>query len=206
MSLRPNVSGFSLNIMLDFFGSGDRTVAKKLIEHYREFWEVDGETDDDDDAKASDERSLKFIKAAVQGKIDTRTIKVEDESVIRALIAMANFEQEHTLTDSCDWKYQACADYLEELFAITPEGYSESAWDRVCDELIFLTGRPIFGLEFETDWVYYGYLTKKEVKHLLKAFDSVPSMTQDEAGFGKELKSWLSDIAAKDQDLLNVGC
>lgn len=188
MSLRPELSGFSLEALKSQLGTGDEEMVSAVREELRVMVDFDDPQEFD--------RAVRVIERAVFDGIPFEGLDVEGEPHVVAAIALAHHGQDHLPTESNVWKMEA----LEEL-SRTLEGTLPPEAAANLGHL--LDGRPIFGRGIETDWNYYAFLTAGEVRALRKGLEDARTETPDptEDGFLSDLLAWLGEIADNGMDL-----
>lgn len=182
MSLRPEISGFSLATLRSFVGSGDPSVAERAAEHTRDMYNDADEIVD-------------HVRAIVLGT--TGPVEIEDQSFIYAVVALAHFDQEHLETNSNLYK-SVFSDWVLELDR-EPDNEAGGEWERTVELLEWaLLARPLFGTEQDSDWTTYGYLTNEEVRRLLAYRARFPQLVEsadeDHTEFAEDFFGWLEKI------------
>lgn len=150
MSIRINLSMFSLTKLQSLFGSGNEAAAKLFCE---KLWYLE----DSGDLQPKDNRAAQqaLKKALFEGTPITRVV-TEGYGHVELAKLMAEYQQHPRVLD-CDFKYFAVESFWQEFRGIAQEP-GRSLFD------VFLKGRPLFGKKISPKLeVRYGYLTKKEV-------------------------------------------
>lgn len=188
MSLRPEMSGFSLSALRSQLGTGDEEMVSAVREELRAMVDFDDPLEFD--------RAVRVIERAVFDGIPFEDLDVEGEPHVVAAIALAHHGQDHLPTDSNVWKMEAIEELSRTLEGSLPEGAAESLG-------ALLDGRPLFGRAIETDWNYYAFLSIDEVRALRKGLEDARAETPDptEDGFLSDLLAWLGEIADRGMDL-----
>jgi hypothetical protein len=197
MSLRLNISGFNYSQMAGNFGSKNDDLKKQLAKDFQQFIE---EQEDNNEATGTLEQAVNIIGLAVDNKAPLDSIKEENDICCYVVNLFAHHEQEHILTDSCDWKMKVLWDMQE--------AYSGRLTARM-DKFLryFIEGRPILGQKIQTSWSYYTYLLNSEVNELAEEILLLKKQFQNDKLFSKynefmdEFEGWLSIILEKQKDL-----
>lgn len=199
MSLRPEISGFSLAQMQSHFSSHNRAVLAYLDERLAQ--SLEAVADEGPQAVAEYQRTFETAaQRAVNQVVPFRELEVEGQAYVDLAIELSRYQQEHLPTDSNQWKMFVFEDFLAECGDdLSPEARALVGY--------FTTGRALFGHRIETGWSYYGYLTLEEVRllateleKLTRADESVGS-EQFLDGFVGEFHRWLRTIADRGLDL-----
>jgi hypothetical protein len=194
MSLRPEISGFSLETLRSLFGCRDRGRLKALHAECDEG--LGGDASDPGENRSGAEKVKRIIERVVMKGAPFPDLDAEDETHVVAMILLAAHHQETLPTESNIWK----APILDDL------------WDAIGEELPakvaplyrgFQNGRPLLGKKIESSWSYYSCLTRQEVALLHQSLETIrrthPDPTKN--GFLKELTGWLRDIDRGARDL-----
>jgi len=188
MSLRPEISGFKLDILLSLFGSRNREAAAnaaKVVEETVAF---------DDPREFA--RVRQVLEQAITSGRPFADLTAEDGSHVYAALGLAAVEQNRTETESNVWKMGAFEDLVNQIgTTIEPKALTLLRY--------FLDGRPLFGKTIQADWSYYAWLSLDELKTLIAALRAVAQTDSDPTGDGflEELTGWLDQVAAADSDL-----
>lgn len=192
MSLRPEVSGFSLQQLYEFLGSGDRSIIDHLISEF-------------DNAVTFEKSELRFrahaiLRRAVYERPRWSDLEVEGEEHVFAAIVLARHGQTHLATTSNSWNMLAIWDFIKECHDQVPkEGRRYLS--------TFTAGRGLFTKRIETSWSFYGFLAYPELQRLLKAlqdFQNTDSSRHSETfhfGLIDDLIAWLTMIESNNKDL-----
>jgi len=198
MSLRPEISGFRLDVLNAVLGRGDDSQLPALVA------ELDAFTALDDPARR--DRVVAILRRAVQAPprwaAPERWADVEaegDDHVLAAQV-LARHGQEHLETGSNVWNMTAFWTFIEERFASLPKpGRKYLA--------MFGAGRGLFARKVDAGWGYYGYLALPELQQLLaslreyRAAVSAEEASDPGSRFADELVGWLGAIESAGLDL-----
>lgn len=188
MSLRPEISGFSLARLRALAGSRDAALLANLESRLAEGFE----SDDPDDER----RIRRILEQAVMKGIPFPLLRTEEENHIHAVQLLATEGQEHLPTGSNVWKMEIFEELLEGV-----EG-------RLLPETVrllrfFVDGRPLLGRKIVTSWNYYAYLQSQEVQALHASLAEFLKDSSDPTGEGflEEFQTWLEAIREEGRDL-----
>jgi hypothetical protein len=186
MSLRPEISGFKLNKLLSLFNCKKAIVLEKAKKHFSKFVGVEN--------NPQNTRPFKILEQIISGKITRSNTKVENSDFILVIILLASFEQKRILTNSNIYK----SDSLYNYFKFLKPKLSKKTFEMLN---FLLSGRPLMGKVFNTEWSYYAYLTNEEVDSILKELTALSIATKDPENFGKVFIKWLRQIKKLKSDL-----
>lgn len=155
MSIRPNISGFSLNKLQSLAGCKDQTLLHEL-------------------QKSADGSELKqIIHRYVMDGAPFADLDAETSFHCLAADSLAGFEQTHSATDSNFWKW---SEAFKELAK-----HRKNANSQLLQIFGYLeNGRPLFGQRFDADSMRYAYLTHEELDVLLETIKPPKSSKQPE--------------------------
>jgi hypothetical protein len=187
VSLRPEVSGFRLDVLRGVLGCGDPATAERAAAHVLE--------------SAGSERGRVVAGVARDLVMGARPApEDEDEDVIAAVVSLAGFGQEHLTTGSSSWK-SYFQDWAFDEWKVgdggptLPEDTDPETYERIEDLLFWaLVARPLVGRRQTGSWTTYGYLTHAEVGELLGLAERYPGLRADPEGFGADFFDWLREI------------
>ena len=192
MSLRPEISGFSLDAMFGPIGTKDEDVLARILQAL------------DDSVRSRDpgliERARDVLRRAIFEEVPWPDLEVEGEAHVMAAIVLARYGQTHLSTGSNVWKMPAFWSFIKG-YHTRLEGDARKAL------FVFGRGRAIFGRRIETPWSYYGFLSLPQVQTLhaglAKMRDDDPGLCGDGfmGGFLDELIGWLAAVESSHQDL-----
>jgi hypothetical protein len=189
MSLRPEISGFSLQRLFDILGSQDEAIIADLVGKMS-FRGNPGKTAELD----------AVLRRAIHERPRWPDLAIESETHVWAAVALAHHGQTHIGTDSNSWKMPAVWEFIHQWHLQVPEDGRKYLG-------IFTRGRGIFSRYIETSWSFYGYLALPELQQLLAALvkfqeaDPARRGQQFLYGFVDELVGWLTRIEANKKDL-----
>lgn len=191
MSLRPEISGFSLDAMYALTGCGDDGVASRLIE------ELDSSVTFSDPILR--DRAHAILRRVVHEPPRWADLEVEGEPHVFAALTLARHGQAHLETGSNGWKMPAFWDFIRQHHQEIPKPGRKYL-------STFTKGRGVFARNIDTSWSFYGYLARPELQELLLAleeFRAAPSHRGPNFmhGFGDELAEWLGMIESNGKDL-----
>ena len=188
MSLRPEISGFSLAAMQALFGSEDEDSVSAVREELREIVEFDDPQELD--------RAVQVVERALHRGVPFPDLEVEGEPHAVAAIALAMHGQNPLVTGSNVWMMDA----FEEFAKVTEGSLSDEA---AASFRYLLDGRPLFGQRIETEWNLYAWLTLEEVNALRRGLEGVREETPDptDDGFLGDLLEWVGEISDSGMDL-----
>jgi hypothetical protein len=191
MSLRPEISGFSLDAMYALLGRGDDALASQLIE------EFDSRVRFQDPALR--ERAHAILRRVVHEPPRWADLEVEGDAHVFAALTLAKHGQTHLETGSNFWKMSAFWDFIRQNHEHVPKPGKRYL-------STFTKGRGIFARNIETQWSFYGYLARPELQDLLAAmreFQTEPAHRGPDFmyGFADELVEWLEMIESNGKDL-----
>jgi len=143
MSIRPNVSGFSLSKLQSLAGCREESLLRKLealvVADYQDPQSING-----------------IIKQYIMDGAPFPGLDTETRLHCMAANSLANFDQIHTRTDSNFWKWPGAFEDLAK--------HRKTASPELSRILSYLeNGRPLFGRRFDGDSVWYVYLTHNEL-------------------------------------------
>lgn len=94
------------------------------------------------------------------------------------------------------WNVRGWAHYAEHVFPHLKK------WPQELFANLF--GRPLFGIEIQSSWSYYGFLLNSEVAELLASLQALAGLapvTEHDPEFHQELISWLQEVLNRKCDL-----
>lgn|GEM_PF-1526821 len=191
MSLRPEISGFSLDTMFALLGCGDDALASQLVE------EFDASVSFQDPTLR--DRAHAILRRAVHERPRWADLDVEDELHVFAALTLAKHGQTHLQTGSHVWKMPTFWDFILQNHEQIPKPGRKYL-------STFTKGRGVFARNIKTEWSFYGYLARPELQELLAAtreFQAEPAHRGPEFmhGFADELVEWLGMIESNEKDL-----
>ena len=194
MSLRPEISGFSLQKMFDVLGCKDEEVLRRV-------------TDEFDSKVTFRNPSLKaeahnVLRRAIFDYDGNRwpDLEVEGEPHVFAAIVLAAHGQELLKTESNHWKMPGIWDFIE-------QNYPQFSGEGRKYLKVFVEGRGIFGRKIKTYWSYYSFLQRSELDAALRTLtqfrDADPARQGGQFHYGMlgRLLEWLTAIRSKQMDL-----
>jgi hypothetical protein len=154
MSLRPEIVGFKLAQLQSLCGSGDRAAIRNLKSR---FAHVTPDSFDDDDEYH--DLFHQALERAIMKGVPFDDLQSETNSHIQLAILLGEYKQKFISTSSNSLKMRGFWEFQRKY----PNALSSEANDLFG---IFTEGRPLFGRKIQTDWSYYGYLSRDEVAFL----------------------------------------
>jgi hypothetical protein len=196
MSLRPEISGFSLDAMYALLGSGDDALASQLIEEFDSSVRFQDPT--------SRDQAHAILRRVVHEPPRWADLEVEGEPHVFAALTLAKHGQTHLETGSNVWKMPAFWDFIRQTHEQIPKPGRKYL-------STFTKGRGVFARNIDTRWSFYGYLARPELQELLAAmreFQADPTHCGPEFmhGFADELVGWLGMIESSGKDLWFYCC
>ena len=192
MSLRPEISGFSLDAMFGPIGTKDEDVLARILRAF------------DESVHSRDsgllEKSREVLRRAIFEEVPWPDLDVEGEAHVMAAIVLAQHGQDHRSTGSNVWKMPTFWSFIKGYYTRL-EGDARKAL------FVFGRGRAIFGRRIDTPWSYYGFLSLPQVRTLhaglAKMREDDPSLCGEGfmGGFLDELMGWLEVVVSAEQDL-----
>ena len=189
MSLRPEISGFSLTQLRALAGSRDPQHVSRMLSRLKDLIETD-------DPEGEKTRIRAILDQALRKGIPIPGLQVETDDHVLAVQLMATENQDHFPTESNIWKMPIFDDLVEGLEGRIP---AESL------QLLryFVEGRPLLGRRIESSWSYYAYLALGEVNALRANLADFLEKNADPTGeaFLEEFLRWLDEIRGQNRDL-----
>jgi len=188
LSLRPEISGFSLTALRRLAGSRDSGLVRRLTSRLDELIETD-----DPDFK---QHVGKIVEQAVMKGIPFPGLDVEEDPHVMAVQLLALEGQEHLPTGSNIWKHGI----FDELLDGTEEQFGPETTRLL---RYFIEGRPLLGKQIASSWSHYAWLETREVKALHGGLANFLEDNSDPTGEGflEEFQSWLASIHEAGRDL-----
>ena len=188
MSLRPEISGFSLEKLRSLRGKGDSQLIVKAMKSFQRAVELE----DPSDVAAV----RRIVEQIVMEGEQYSTLEAENEIHVFAALALAKCGQRHSAIGSGIWKVGAFDNLIKVLEGrLSPE---------VLGLLGYLSnGRALWGKKIQSTWSYYAFLESSEVNRLLKELQAIQKKTADPTkdNFLEELVEWLEMISSEKKDL-----
>jgi hypothetical protein len=192
MSLRPEISGFSLDTMFGPIGSKDEDHLARLLEAF----------DESVRSRNPDlmNQTREILRRAIFEEVPWPDLEGEGEAHVLAAIMLARYGQVHSSTGSNVWKMPAFWNFIKEYHTRLPGDARRALF-------VFGRGRPIFGRRIDTPWSYYGFLSRPQAQTLhaglstMRDDDPSPRAEELTGGFLDELIGWLEAVDSRQQDL-----
>ena len=192
MSLRPEISGFSLNNMDALFGTKDEHLLTDLL------CEFDKKITFRDPELTGQSHAI--LRRAIDERPRWPDLDMEGEPHVFAAIILAQHGQEHIKTDSNLWAMPSLWDFFRQHFSQIPSPGRKYL-------RMFFEGRGIFARNIETSWSFYGFLDHSELRMLLASLREFEDAEPAREGqpfrsefFGK-FTGWLTAIESNGKDL-----
>jgi hypothetical protein len=194
MSTRLSLSGFSLDTMRSWFGSGDQAIISDLEA------ELDRAVKHENDPEGLFnpgfcEEFRTALRQVVEGGVPVPGLKIEGVHHVFLADWLAHYQQEHVLTD-CDYKYFPLLDLIDmSAELMTPAGRKLFGY--------LVEGRPLFGEGFGQD-LPYGYLTFEESGQLRSCLESMARSGLDDPDieeFVTDFCQFLDEIRSEKRDV-----
>jgi hypothetical protein len=188
MSIRPNFYGVDLEKFKSTFGSKNEQAADEMFRKYEEdLVIVDGKKTYE--VGREEDRKL-IVDAVMEGGDKGLALENEHPYLLFNLMAL---QDGVVYTDSNDWRGYHI-EYFEALMG------KVDGDERTLIEY-FWFGRKIFEEGMTETEFPYAYLTRMEMKTILRDMDRHWEKYNDTEGFGEELKGWMTEFVEKDKDL-----
>jgi len=191
MSLRPEISGFSLKELFSLQGDKGRDALPELQAKLRF----------NDPART--QKAYAILLRAIDESDRWADLEVETELHVLVARVLAHHGQTHLGLNCNHWKMQAFWRFHKDHRANIPKEGGKYLW-------LFSRGRGIFtGRPIKSSWSFYGFLWHNEVKALRDALvqfrDADPRRADHRIGaefnFLGELLEWLTAIEDAGKDL-----
>lgn len=188
MSLRPMIFAADLEPLLKIAESSDTTMAERVGDHYwSRLMNRNGWTQ-----YSVRQVAHSLLSGAIVGKPENDM----HVHMVFYLAGMLGIGKEGSAVADGHWNVRGWAHYAEHVFPHLEK------WPQELFANLF--GRPLFGMEIQSSWSYYGYLLASEVEELLVALHAITplaSVTGHDPEFHQELISWLQAVLNRRSDL-----
>lgn len=193
MSLRPRICGFDFAKFRALFGSGDLAVVEAI---QREFERNVARYPAGYPSEYRKEFS-EVLHEAVHHGIPFLGLVEETRPHFAVADLMAAHNQELLVTDSDYWNISGFGAAWESgsLFTVSDE-------DTGFSHIIY--GRPLFAEDFDTEWNFYGYLLRDELRYMQSRLrPAAPVGPDSDVGnqLLEDLKRWCDELLRADKDL-----